>query len=80
MKRRDLLRHLRQHGCRLVREGGEHSIWENPATHRRTSVPRHNEILEFTAVRICKATGGPCARVMALAPQALEELSCSWAA
>ncbi len=54
MKRRDVLRHLRQHGCRLVREGGEHSIWENPATHRRTSVPRHNEILEFTAVRICQ--------------------------
>jgi len=26
MKRRDLLRHLSQHGCRFVREGGEHSI------------------------------------------------------
>ena len=59
MKRRDLLRHLRQHGCRLVREGGEHSMWENPATHRRTSVPRHNEILEFTAARICKQLGVP---------------------
>lgn len=54
MKRRDLLRHLSQHGCRFVREGGEHSIWENPATNRRTSVPRHREILEFTAARICK--------------------------
>ena len=31
MKRRDLLRHLRQHGCRFVREGSDHSIWENPA-------------------------------------------------
>ena len=59
MKRRDLLRHLRQHGCRLVREGSEHSIWENPATHRRTSVPRHSEILEFTAARICKQLGVP---------------------
>jgi len=59
MKRRDLLRHLRQHGCRPVREGGELSIWENPATHRRTSVPRHSEILEFTAVRICKQLGVP---------------------
>jgi mRNA interferase HicA len=54
MKRRDLLRHLRQHGCRLLREGGEHSIWENPTTHRRTSVPRHSEIFEFTATRICR--------------------------
>jgi mRNA interferase HicA len=31
MKRRDLLRHMTQHGCRFVRESGEHSIWENPA-------------------------------------------------
>ncbi|HKA53655.1 MAG TPA: type II toxin-antitoxin system HicA family toxin [Candidatus Binatia bacterium] len=54
MKRRDLLRHLSRHGCRLVREGGERSIGENPATNRRTSVPRHCEIPEFTAARICK--------------------------
>jgi mRNA interferase HicA len=54
MKRRDLLEHLTRHGCRFVREGGEHSIWENPATGRRTSVPRHREIPEFTARRICR--------------------------
>jgi mRNA interferase HicA len=54
MKRRDLLRHLTQHGCRLVCEGGEHSIWENPVTNRRTSVPRHRDVPDFTAVRICK--------------------------
>ena len=59
MKRRDLLRHLRQHGCQVVREGGERSIWENPATHRRASVPRHTEIPEFTAARICKQLGVP---------------------
>jgi mRNA interferase HicA len=59
MKRRDLLRHLRQHRSRLVREGGELSIWENPVTHRRTSVPRHNKILEFTVARICKQLGVP---------------------
>jgi mRNA interferase HicA len=44
MRRRDLLQHLRQHGCHFVREGGEHSIWENPTTNRRTSIPRHREI------------------------------------
>lgn len=54
MKRQDLIRHLSQQGCRLVREGGEHSIWENPVNNRRTSVPRHREIPEFTAMRICK--------------------------
>jgi hypothetical protein len=54
MKRRDLLEHLGQHGCRFVREGAEHSIWENPATNRRASVPRHREIAVYTARRICK--------------------------
>ena len=52
MKRRDLLNHLQRHGCRFVREGGDHSIWENPANRRRTAVPRHREIPDFTAARI----------------------------
>ncbi|MCI0488457.1 MAG: type II toxin-antitoxin system HicA family toxin [Blastocatellia bacterium] len=59
MKRRDLVRHLSQHGCRLAREGGEHSIWENPARSRRSSVPRHREIPDYTAARICKQPGIP---------------------
>jgi mRNA interferase HicA len=59
MKRSDLLRHPEQHGCRFVREGGEHSIWENTATNRRTSIPRHREIPDFTAARICKQLGIP---------------------
>ena len=36
-----------------VREGGDHSIWENPTVHRRASVPRHREIPNFTVRRIC---------------------------
>ena len=59
MKRRDLLRYLRQHGCRFVREGGDHSIWENPATKCRSAVPRHREIPEHTVARICKQLGIP---------------------
>ncbi len=59
MKRRDLLRHLRQHECRFVREGMEHSIWENPAINCRISVPRHREIPNYTAERICKQLGIP---------------------
>jgi mRNA interferase HicA len=59
MKRRDLLRHLKQHGCRFVREGSDHSIWENPAMKRRSAVPRHREIPEYTVVRICKQLGIP---------------------
>lgn len=59
MKRRDLLRHLQQQGCRLLREGGEHSIWENPANQRRASIPRHREIVTFTAASICRHLGIP---------------------
>jgi len=59
MKRRDLLIHLRQHDCRFVREGEEHSIWENPITKRRTSIPRHREIPDYTAGRIFKQLGIP---------------------
>ena len=54
MKRRNLLKHLRDHGCQFVREGGDHSIWENPVKNRITAVPRHREIPNFTAGRICK--------------------------
>ena len=59
MKRRDLLRHLLQHGCRFVREGGDHSIWENPANGRRAAVPRHREIPKYTAAEIGKQLGVP---------------------
>jgi len=54
MKRRDLIRHLESKGCRLLREGGSHSVWENPQNGKRTAVPRHNEIVNFTAEKICK--------------------------
>lgn len=57
IKLRDLERHLLSAGCRLVREGGRHSIWENPATGRRTSVPRHREIPATTVRAICKQLG-----------------------
>ena len=61
MKRKDLLKHLRKHGCQFVREGGEHTIWENPANGRQTAVPRHREILDFTARRICQQLDIPSA-------------------
>ena len=54
MKRRELLRHLQQHGCALIREGGNHSWWGNAAKNRRSSVPRHNEVDEYLARKICK--------------------------
>jgi len=44
MKRRDLLRHLQAHSCRLEREGSKHSLWINPETGAVEPVPRHVEI------------------------------------
>jgi predicted RNA binding protein YcfA (HicA-like mRNA interferase family) len=40
----ELLRHLSAHGCQLLREGGRHSIYWNPANRKTSAVPRHNEI------------------------------------
>jgi mRNA interferase HicA len=59
MKRRDFLRHLQQHGCALIREGGNHSWWGNLNNNRRSSVPRHNEVDDFLARKICKDLGIP---------------------
>lgn len=38
MKREELLRHLRGHGCALLREGGKHSWWTNGARNRRSAI------------------------------------------
>ncbi|MBT5707343.1 type II toxin-antitoxin system HicA family toxin [bacterium] len=54
MKRRELLRFLTEHGCQLLREGGRHSIWSKPANGRKTAVPRHSEITDLLARKICR--------------------------
>lgn len=61
MKRLDLVRHLAAHGCMLLREGANHSIFLNPANQAQTAVPRHREIGEHTARGICKQLGIPAA-------------------
>ena len=32
MKRKDLVRHLSSHGCEILREGGNHSVYVNRAS------------------------------------------------
>ena len=54
MKRRDLVRHLEAHGCEFLREGGNHSVYVNRAKRKSSTVPRHREIDEFLARKICK--------------------------
>ncbi|MBL0312489.1 MAG: type II toxin-antitoxin system HicA family toxin [Holophagaceae bacterium] len=54
MKRTDLLRHLLAKGCELLREGGNHSIYVNRATRKVSTIPRHREIDEYLARKICR--------------------------
>lgn len=59
MKRGDLLRHLKDHNCVWLREGGNHSVWVNRGTGAQAAVPRHNEIDNRKAADICKQLGVP---------------------
>lgn len=57
MKRAILLRHLLKEGCTLVREGAKHSVFYNLVTSRTSTVPRHNEVNDFLARKICRDLG-----------------------
>jgi mRNA interferase HicA len=54
MKRIELIRHLERHGAEFLREGGNHSVYVNRAKGKSSTVPRHREINEFLAQKICK--------------------------
>jgi predicted RNA binding protein YcfA (HicA-like mRNA interferase family) len=54
MKRIDLVRHLEAHGCQLLREGANHSVYVNRATRKTSTVPRHRDIYGYLAQMICK--------------------------
>jgi len=53
------LRHIRRHGCFLKREGRSHSLWCNPSTGAIEAVPRHNEISNRLAQKICRNLSVP---------------------
>ena len=54
MKRVDLIRHLESQGCRLLREGANHSVYINPVARKTSTVPRHREIDEFLSRKVCR--------------------------
>ena len=54
-----LLRHLRRHGCVLKREGASHALWTNPRTGQVEAVPRHIEIPNVLARKICRGLSVP---------------------
>jgi predicted RNA binding protein YcfA (HicA-like mRNA interferase family) len=54
MKRTKLLQLLNKMGVEFVRHGKKHDVYKQPATKIETTVPRHDEIKEFTAKSIIK--------------------------
>ena len=57
MKRLDFLKHLHKYGCTLLREGANHSVFFNVETRRTSTVPRHTEIDNSLAQKICRDLG-----------------------
>ncbi len=60
MKRTLLIKHLKKHNAYLVREGGMHSIYQRGDL--KTQIPRHVEIVDQLARKICKDLDIPFVR------------------
>lgn len=54
MKISSFIKHLNKHNCLLIREGGNHSIFQNQQNSKISSVPRHKEIKNNLVRKICK--------------------------
>lgn len=59
MKRKDLIRHLKHYNCVKFREGSKHTVFMNSLTSKTSTVPRHTEINDYLAKKICKDLGIP---------------------
>jgi mRNA interferase HicA len=57
MKRKDLIRHLEKQNCIFIREGGSHTIYKNTLNGKLTTIPRHREVKENLAKKICDDLG-----------------------
>jgi len=57
MKRTRLVKHLLGEGCIFVREGAKHSVFFSAFIKRFSTVPRHSEINNFLARKICRDLG-----------------------
>jgi mRNA interferase HicA len=54
LKRRDLIRHLETHGCEFLREGADHSVYVNRRARKTSTVPRHRDVNDLLARKICR--------------------------
>ena len=52
MKRQELIKHINNYGAFLLREGRRHSIYQKGKY--RTAIPRHSEIVDELARKICQ--------------------------
>jgi mRNA interferase HicA len=59
MKRIDLIRTIEEFGCELMRHGGKHDWYRNPATGVSQPVPRHREIKDRLARHIIRMLRNP---------------------
>jgi len=57
MKLGDLKRHLRKHDCFVLRDRGDHTVYQNKVNGKTAPVPRHAEIDNVLARIICKQLG-----------------------
>jgi mRNA interferase HicA len=57
VKRRDLVKHLEEHGFSLLREGKKHTIYTNGE--RTIPIKRHRTLDRITANQLCKQAGVP---------------------
>jgi len=60
MKRKELVEHLTREGALLLRGGRRHSIYQRGRY--RSQVPRHTEIADELARKICKDLNVPFVR------------------
>ena len=51
------IRHLKQQGCRRLRQGRNHEWWVNETTNDRSAIPRHTEVNKHLARKICRDLG-----------------------
>ncbi|MBP7866855.1 MAG: type II toxin-antitoxin system HicA family toxin [Acidobacteria bacterium] len=58
MKRKTLIRKILDAGCRLIRHGSRHDLYQNPVTGKQQPVPRHDEIDENLARHILRELTG----------------------
>lgn len=60
MKRKELIKYLEGKGAFMLREGRRHTIYQRDRY--RTEIPRHKEIVDELAIKICKDLNIPFRR------------------